>query len=339
MGSSLHFKDVVTAGTWCLDVNRLITAWPAEDHSAKILETSISGGGSACNFAIDILALCPEVEVATIALAGDDEYGRLLKDLAQQHGIDVERFRLLRGESTHFTDAYTSAASGRRTHIYSKGCADLLDVEHFDFNGLEGRFLHLGLSGAHARLDAANAEDPTGWVSVLKRAKKAGLITNIETQSAEDPRQLAKTNLPSLPYLDLLIVNDWEIQALAGRTGEEITTNQGDMVDAARKILNSGSMELVVVHEPRFAICIPRAGEPIIVPSIRVPRQDIVGANGAGDAFAAGFVCGIRRQRPVEECLFYGHAAAVASMSDITPYKGVRSIEECLSSVRALQSD
>ena len=106
-------------------------------------------------------------------------------------------------------------SSGRRTHIFNPGASDALTPDHFDFSSTTARYLHLGLPGVHKHARSHWQDDANGWVSVLKRARAAGLKTNLELASI-DPEQLAELVRPCLPHLDLIIVNDSEIGALSG---------------------------------------------------------------------------------------------------------------------------
>ena len=62
----------VTGGCWCVDRNKTIPFWPDEDMSIAVSASVLRGGGSACNFAIDIRKLDPAMPVETIGLVGDD---------------------------------------------------------------------------------------------------------------------------------------------------------------------------------------------------------------------------------------------------------------------------
>ena len=56
-------NGVVTAGTWCVDYNKSIADWPAEDTSNEVLAVDRQGGGSACNMALDLKRLDPGIDV------------------------------------------------------------------------------------------------------------------------------------------------------------------------------------------------------------------------------------------------------------------------------------
>ena len=70
-------KGIVTAGTWCVDLNKSIADWPAEDTSNEVLAIDRQGGGSGCNMAFDLKRLDPDLPVETMGVVGDDDDGAL----------------------------------------------------------------------------------------------------------------------------------------------------------------------------------------------------------------------------------------------------------------------
>ena len=320
----------VTGGTWCVDHNMTIEAWPEEESATRILGTESRGGGSACNFAVDMRRLAPEIDVATIGLLGDDADGRLLRGVARDHGIDDALLTEVEGATTHRTWAFTARRNGRRTHLFEADASDRLSPEHFTFEGMRARTLHLGLPGTHARLDAPWGDHASGWVAVLDAARRAGLETNLEVMSvgADEIRRLVR---PCLPQLDTLVVNDVEIGALAGiGTVEAGTTDLAAVGEALRMVMALGPMRLVVVHFPEGAIAMARDGGRRFQPSVAMPPEAVVGTNGAGDAFAAGLFCAIHRREELGRALALAHAAAAASLRATGTYDAVCSAEECL---------
>jgi sugar/nucleoside kinase (ribokinase family) len=308
----------------------LVDHWPLEDGIAAILSEESRGGGSACNLAIDIRKLDPGMPVETIGLVGVDADGELLFAEADAHGIDRRQMATTREASTQYTDAYASKRSGRRTHIYNPGASDLLTPDHFDLAATRGRILHLGLPGVHRRMDGPWQGWANGWVCVLEKARAAGLETNLELCS-QPPERIVELVRPCLPYLDLLIVNDAEFAALGGEpTAEDGRVSVEACVRAGRKILTQGSMGVVVVHFPAGAVAITREGEVVARPSVRVPPGEIKGANGAGDAFAAGFVLGHHEGWSVARSLELAHASAAASLRGVSTTATVETWQACL---------
>ena len=326
----------LTGGTWCVDRNKLVEFWPAEEGIARILGEERRGGGSACNFAVDVRKLDPTTKVATIGLVGDDEDGRFLLAEADANGIERSLLGLTGEAPTQYTEAYGSRRSGRRTHLYFEGTAALLTPEHFA--GLErfaGRIFHLGLPGVHPVMDAPWGDAASGWVAVLRMARAAGLKTSLELVSTEAAR-IAMLGRPCLPYLDYLIVNDSEIGGLAGEATVAGDRTDCDLVErAVRKVAGLGSLELVVAHFPAGAIAATIEGALMRVPSLAVPTAEIVAANGAGDAFAAGTLYAVQQGWSASAAVALGHAAAASSLRGLSTTGTVGTWRECLALAEA----
>lgn len=328
-------RGFIAAGTWCLDRNRKIDVWPREDSVGIAWGLEERGGGPACNLAIDIKRLDPSIPVETIGLVGDDEAGRKLIAEADKAGLERRQMQTSREAPTHTTEAFISQASGQRTHISDLGVAALLTPDHFDVSHNSARFMHLGLPGIHPRMDAAWGEDANGWVTVLKAARAQGLETNLELCTLT-PERLRTLVLPCLPHLDTLIVNDSEIGALAEMATRRNGKTDIDACEAAcRVILERGDMRLVTIHFPEGAIAVPRDGAAVFVPSVQVPADAIVGPNGAGDAFAAGFMYGLHENWAIEQSLWLGHAAAACSLRTAGTTDGIVGWKECLAVAEA----
>lgn len=320
----------VTAGTWCLDRNISIDFWPREDMVATTRGIELAGGGSACNFAVDIRRLDPSIPVATQGLIGRDAAGDFLVGVAQEYGIDHSG--LLRSETapSQTTDAYASLDNGRRTHIVFNGAGDYLSPEHFDFSKSAARVMHLGLPGIHKVMDAPWHEDANGWVTVLRKSRAAGLLNDLEFVSGP-ATQIRHLGLPCLPLLDSLVVNDHEIGALADLpTVVDGKTELEQVKKAVDQALLIGSMQVVAVHFTMGAYMKTRDGTEIFQPSVTVPDFARKGANGAGDAFSAGFHYGLHQGWSGQHCLKLAHAAAASCLRSTGTYTSVGTVQECL---------
>ncbi len=321
----------VTGGTWCVDYNITVPSWPREESATRIQSTLRRGGGSACNFAVDMRILAPDVPVATISLRGADADGDFLADVCREHGIDAHRFHVDPGLTTHRTMAFTARDNGKRTHVFEAESSDHLTPDHFDFTGLAPGLFHLGLPGTHKILDAPWDGDPNGWVTVLKKARAAGFQTNMEVMTIS-PEAIRQTVTPCLEHLDYLVVNDYEIGALSkvDTLSEDGRTRIKAVIEAARLVLVQGRMKLVVVHFPEGAVAIRDTGELTTQPSVNVRPDTIVGTNGAGDAFAAGFFCGLHKELSLAASLRLAHASATASLRSVDTYGAMVTMQECL---------
>ncbi|MEC7495205.1 MAG: carbohydrate kinase family protein [Pseudomonadota bacterium] len=329
---------IIAGGTWCADHNKLVDRWPGEEEQVMILDQEVRGGGPACNLAVGVKRLDPDLPVATIGLLGDDADGHILKAQAQREGLDCSGLVTLAGCRTTFTDAFTSEETGRRTHLYYPGASGLLTPDHFDFDGNRARILHLGLPGLHEQMDKPWNGDHNGWVTVLKKARKAGIKTNLEMCSLPAQR-LVEVVTPCLGHLDYLIINDFEVAALANRPvrhGEDVDPRE--CLANAKDVFDRRSMELLVVHFPRGAIAMQRGADPLVTSSAAVPKGAIAGSNGAGDAFASGILYGMHQGWPLRDALQLAHACAAASMRHIGTTDGIERWQDCLALARGYGS-
>jgi sugar/nucleoside kinase (ribokinase family) len=324
-------RGVLSAGTWCVDFNKSIARWPSEDTSNEVFEIDRQGGGSGFNMAMDLKRLDPLFPVEAMGVVGDDELGRFLYAECDARGVRSGRLLALPGGATMSVDAFNVRESGRRTHFYHQGVAAAMNPDHFDFSASRARILHLGLPGAHAAMDRPWRDAANGWSAVLQKARAAGLTTNLELMTIPADR-LATLARPCLPHLDTLIVNDYEIGALAGRETRG-ASGAADVVAVAAAIddaLRLGPMRWIVAHFPEGAVAGGRDGARFALGSVAIPADAIVGANGAGDAFAAGMLYGLHEGWPIPECLRLAHAVAAASMRQVSTSAGVVGVAECL---------
>ena len=166
---------------------------------------------------------------------------------------------------------------------------------------------------------------------MLRKARAAGLAANLELMTTRADR-LAELGRPCLPHLDWLIVNDYEIGALAGRETRRAdgSTDAAAVARAIDEALALGAMRWAAAHFPEGAVVGGRDGSRVALGSVAVPASAIVGANGAGDAFAAGMLYGLHEQWPIAKCLELGHACAAASMRAVSTTAGVATVAECL---------
>ncbi|HWK43426.1 MAG TPA: carbohydrate kinase family protein [Stellaceae bacterium] len=323
-------RGFLTGGTWCADHNKLLEFWPAEGTAAQIIEDSVEGGGSACNFAIDIRRLDPGMPVETIGCLGDDVDGRLLVAQADAHGLGRDGLLIVKNGRTNYTDAYSVRSTARRTHLFHQGTSALLSPDHFDFSRTTARIFHLGLPGIHAIMDGLWKGEANGWLAVLKDAKAHGLETNFELVQIQ-PERLRGFIEPCLGHLDYLVINDYEVGAITGRqTVHDDVTDLQACLEAGADLMDRGSMRILAIHFPLGAFAFERGRGVLRWPAVAVPADAVKGANGAGDAFAAGFLYAIHELHPVVEALRLAHAAAAASLRSVGTTGGVERWQRCL---------
>ncbi len=192
----------------------------------------------AANFALDMRQLDPDMPLETIALVGDDSDGRFLMDVADKSRIDRTQMHVSTAANTHYTDAFVSERSHRRTHIYF-GARPHFCRRTISTSARSGHAFCISAFGRHRVMDGPWGDDANGWVTVLKKSRAAGLQNNMELASVGS-EAISRIVSPCLPFLDTLVVNDVEIGALSDLvTSPDGVTDIAASERAARIVLST----------------------------------------------------------------------------------------------------
>ena len=112
--------------------------------------------------------------ISALGLIGDDEAGQSLIKICDQMQIDRSALEVRSGVSTSVTLVMNASDTGKRTFFHSAGAHALQTPDDFDFTHSTARIVHLGLPGLHEKLDRPWADEASGWVAILKKARAAG---------------------------------------------------------------------------------------------------------------------------------------------------------------------
>lgn len=324
-------NGILVGGNWIIDQVKLIDAFPQEENLANILEEVNSNGGSAYNLLKDLYKLKVSFPLGGIGLVGDDERGENILRECIEMMIDTKQIRKTTDAPTSYTDVMSVKKTGKRTFFHHRGANKLLDFPDFNFDLSNAKIFHLGYLLLLDKLDEITKEKVTVASTVFKKAKQAGFLTSADIVSENSER--FKEIIPSsLPYIDFLFINEFEAKKLTGIN----TCLSSGLVDsyncarAAAQIIEMGVQKWVILHFPGGAIAAGKNGELIFQPSLNVPETQIVGAVGAGDAFAAGVLTGFHEGWPIGKCLELGVCTAASSLFAATSSDAVVSINESL---------
>lgn len=141
----------------------------------------------------------------------------------------------------------------------------------------------------------------------LRQARAAGLTTvlDVDYRASSWPSLAAagQAAWAVLPLVEILLANQQEARALALAAR---TAAAGGSAAMARSALARGVRVVVLKQGARGAVAYTAAGR-WHAPAAATAVHSTV---GAGDGFAAGFVDGLGRGRPLAECLLRGNACA-----------------------------
>lgn len=277
-------KRIAAMGHIVYDIRNYVEAFPEPDHTALMrMHPSVSGGGSAANVAVNLVKLGHKAGV--MGSVASDRHGKFLLSDLHRRGVDVSQVRVFRGMSG--LSVIIIDAQGEVRVIEDLGVADrhrAVDANYIRDSG----FFHMSGCALHL-LDAGS-----------KAAHKAGVPISFDPGRAAS-RLGEKKLAPVLKRCDFLIINRKELFAMTG------SREEGEAARLAKKyglvcVIKQGAREIIVKTRDMSSFT---------VPPFHVRPVDTL---GAGDAFCAGFVCGIVERRSVYESVRFANAVAAAKV-------------------------
>jgi len=321
---------VMAGGIFIVDHTKIIDRYPEPESLAEIGDSYRSNGGGPFNLLVDLARLAAAIPLEAVGRVGDDSDGEWILSRCRSCGIDVSQLRATPAATTSSTDVMTERATGRRTFFHCPGANALLDVDDFDLSRSSARLLYFGYPTLLAHLDARHSQEGTRAAELLRRARAAGFTTCVDFVTAPAER-LAAVAPAILRHTDICLMNELEAERVTGialRHGDRLVAERLD--DAAQALIELGVTSCAVIHAPEGAHVRARTGETARIGSVRVPREQIVGTAGAGDAFAAGFLMVWHQGGALDAALRAGAAAAAVCLLDATTSEGLRPLSECL---------
>ncbi len=324
-------SGLIGAGNWIVDTTKLIDVYPSQDTLANISSQEKNNGGGAFNILVNLAKLGAPFPLHGLGLIGKDAEGDWIVDQCRSQKITTDLLARHPSESTSYTDVMTVQSTGRRTFFHQRGANRFLNSEHFPWEKMSGKILYLGYLLLLDTLDAHDPHHGTVAAGILKTAGERGFCRVVDLVSVERPDYSDIVN-PSLPEIDVLICNELEasrVTAIAVRDANEKYLTEG-LREAASTLLSRRVREWVILHLPEGAYARSADGREVWQGRVKLPADQIVGAAGAGDAFAAGLLYGLHDKSDMQQNLLLGVCAAAACLRHATTSGGVVTSTEAL---------
>lgn len=316
-------KGIACLGNLVADVIKEIDAWPGQGNLASITGVSYATGGLAPNCLLDLARMDGSLPLTAVGLVGRDEYGDYVLDALNGAGIDTRHVGRHPELPTSFTDVM-SLRGGERTFFHCRGANAAFGPGDVPLEELSAGILHFGYVLLLDAMDAPDPEYGTVLARVLAEARARGFRTSVDVVSEEGNR-FARCVVPALRHADYCVIN--EIEA-AGVTGIACRDGQGRLlVDRMKRVCEAlhafGVREWAVVHCPEGSFAAD-GRKYWTQGSLALPKSEIKGRTGAGDAFCAGVLYGAERGMELPEALRLATAAAAASLTQADSSSGLR---------------
>jgi ribokinase len=269
---------VVVVGSANMDLVATAPVLPARGQTVLGRAFTTMAGGKGANQAV--AAARAGADCTLIGAVGDDAFGVALRDGLRVSGVDAALVRTAAGPSGIALIAVGDDGENQIVVVPGANGA-LTGLDERDLTAIRG-----------ADLLMAQLEVPVATViEAAAAARDAGITVLLNAAPARElPGEL-------LSAVDILLVNEGEARAVAGRTD--------NVLDALLELVP----RVVLTLGARGAAYADRDGTRLSVPA---PLVSAVDTTAAGDAFAGAFAVAWAEARPVTEGLRWACAAGAA---------------------------
>jgi adenosine kinase len=275
-------------------------------------------GGASQNTARGAAYCLPPNSVVYTGCVGDDEISEQLRAANKREGL-AEAYQVKKGEKTgacavlitgHHRSLVTTLRVAEKfgiEHLSSAEVAPLIDAAKFFY--VEGYFLTHGTESV---------------VHVAKKASDTGKTFAINLSAPFIPQFFQVQLQQVFPYTDIIICNESEAEAWASATGLPEKTDLAAIAKALATLPKANPARhrtVVITHGAEETIVVNGAtpDAPNTYPVHVLKDEDIVDTNGAGDAFAGGFMAALVAGKGLNEAVEAGHKMGTICIQQVGP--------------------
>ncbi len=286
------------------------------------LELDTCPGGSAANTIYGLARL--GISTGFIGAVGDDDEGKLLLKDFQTVGVDTSQIKVKAKAKTGSASCLSDKLNFRKISVSPGSANSRLAINDIDLDYLNrAEMLHISSFVDDAQLEV-----------LLKLITK--LDSSVKVSFSPGSLYASKglqTLMPLLARTYVFFINQDEMRQL---TGQDITIG-------AKSCLDLGCHIVVVTlgqgasYKTKMATSYIRDSENeyVVEPSDR-SIISVFDTIGAGDAFAAGFLYGLLKEKSLEECGHLGDIVARFSITEIGARQSLPTLNELSQRYREL---
>ncbi|MEE0945504.1 MAG: carbohydrate kinase family protein [Acutalibacteraceae bacterium] len=308
-------KNITIAGSFIADVVKTTDCYPKSGMMAYITDVKKAVGGCVPNTAISLKKIDSLTPVSVIGKIGTDEHGSFIKDELLRHGIDCSKVKISNTSTTSFCDVM-SQPSGERTFFHAKGANAEFGYEDIDINSLDCDIFHIGYIFLLDKFEQKDDLYESVLARTLKEIQDKGIKTSIDVVS-DSTGKYKDIIVPVLKYCNFAIMNEVECCMLTDLApyddeGNILTDNIRETMEF---MVKCGVKDKVVIHCKTAGFCLDvKTGEFTVVPSLDIPKEEIKGSVGAGDAYCAGCLYSFYNGYEDKKALEFASAVAASNL-------------------------
>jgi sugar/nucleoside kinase (ribokinase family) len=294
---------IIVADHVCTPISHL----PAAGELVMAERMILTIGGCAANAAVDLVKMGVGATVA--GRVGGDIFGRVVSDLLREHGVDVSGIQVSPSAETSQTMIVNVAGQDRR-FIHTFGANGDFSAADIPSVALD-RYRVLYMGGYLLMPNVVKEE----LIPVFAAAHRAGVKTVLDVAAPGKADYLPRLER-LLPHVDVFLPNNHEAALICGESDPLRQAECFRRLGVGTAVITLGGEGSVLVQEGLRL----RAG------TFAVPLVD---GSGGGDAFDAGYICGLLRGLDAEGCLRLASALGASCVRAIGTTPGVFTRGEC----------
>ena len=306
--------DIACLGILVADLlGRPIDDLPPRGRLGLVDEMTLHIGGCASNTAIILARL--GIRTGVFGKIGADGLGDFISATLDRSGVDTVGLVRDAGVGTSASMVLVST-DGERTFLHHIGGNAAYREEDVDWESLAGaKILHIAGALVLPGIDG----EP--MARILRRAKSLGKVTTLDTVWDATGKWMA-TLAPCLEHTDCFLPSLSEAEALTGETYP---------ADIALALRDRG-VKVVGLKLGASGCYIQTEDSELVMPAFEVNPVD---GTGSGDAWVAGFLCGLRHGWDLERTARFANAVGALCVTSMGSTSGIRSLEETEAFIRA----
>ncbi len=319
-------RGITLAGNILADIVKSVDCYPEKGMLANITAIKRAVGGCVPNTGIDLAKIDRNLPLSAIGKVGDDEYGRYVVSQMTRYGIDCDGISVSADKPTSFSDVI-SEKSGERTFFHARGANAEFSPKDVDISSLNCSILHIGYILLLDAFDAEDDEYGTVMARFLHDVQARGIKTSVDVVSDSTGRYKEKI-LPALKYCNYIILNEIESSMLSDLEpySKDGSLNVENIKNTMIFMAKQGVKDKIIVHCKKAGFCYDVATEQFTsCPSLDIPKSEIKGSVGAGDAFCAGSLYGIYNGFEDMHILEFAASAAACNLFAENSIDGMKS--------------
>jgi sugar/nucleoside kinase (ribokinase family) len=301
--SEVLCAGIVVADHVCTPIDHL----PSAGELVLADRLLLTIGGCAANVAVDLAKM--QVSASVVGRVGDDVFGRVVADMLREARVDVSALQTSAGADTSQTLIVNVVGQDRR-FIHTFGAnAEFAATDIPLDRVVRCKVLYLG---GYLVMPKITQEELTPVFTAARRAGTRVVLDVVTPGPADYLSRLEKL----LPHVDVFMPNDHEAALMTG---------ERDPVRQAEYFRRLGANTVIITLGGEGAV--------LVGPKKRLQcgafPTSFVDGSGGGDAFAAGYICGLLANEDEEGCLRVASALGASCVRAVGTTTGVFTGAEC----------